>query len=145
MRLCAAILLLGLGGCDAAGVFADYEIPEAPGTAEAPWPLLVNTPRPPPRGVYTEAVPDPLAGIVIRNELAIASRAQAAQAEGLAGPVVDGADLRDRAAAPTRMPQPAVDEAELTARARAAGARAERLSAPVLSEAERERLRAAAE
>ena len=134
----AAVLLLG--GCDTADLFAEIELPEAPGTAAAPYPRLVDTPTPPPPGVYTDAVPDPLEGVAIGAALGSASRAAAERAEALAAPVVPAPPRPRRGAAP----DPSVDEAALAARAAAARERAERLAPPVLTEAERERLARAA-
>lgn len=112
-----------IGGCGTTELFDVYDVPEAPGTAEAPWPRLVDTPAPPEPGVYTEAVPDPAEGVAVEVALGEATRQATSRATTL------GAEV--------------VDEEALRARARAAEARARRLSAPVLTEAERERLRAA--
>ncbi|HUF55252.1 MAG TPA: hypothetical protein VMM55_01685, partial [Thermohalobaculum sp.] len=80
--------LLALAGCGTAGLFADHDLPEAPGTAEAPWPRLVDTPASPSPGVYTEAAPDPLEGIAIGAALGSTARAAAERAETLSAPVV---------------------------------------------------------
>ena len=119
----AVAAALALAGCGTSELFGAYDVPEAPGTAEAPWPRLVDTPTPPPAGEYTAAVPDPAEGVATGVELNILARSADARATPLAAPVVDDRQLRARAAA--------------------AQARARRLAAPVLTDAERQRLLAA--
>lgn len=123
MRL-ALLLLLPLAACGTGGLFGEYDVPEAPGTAEAPWPRLVDTPPGPAPGVYSAAVPDPAMGVLVESDLNQVSRAAGSRAGVLAEPVVDTGTLDARVAA--------------------AQARAKRLAAPVLTEAERRRLAEAA-
>ena len=114
---------MALGACGTSELFGVYDVPEAPGTAEAPWPRLVDTPDAPPPGTYTDAVPDPATGIATSTQLTLVSGAASS-----------------RAGAPS---EPVVDEQSLAARAAAAQLRAQRLSAPVITDAERQRLLAA--
>lgn len=148
MRLWPLILLVPLAGCDTSKLFGEYDVPEAPGTAEAPWPRLVDTPAPPPAGTYTAAVPDPAQGIAATAQLGIVSREAGLRAVAVAPPPVDEDALRPRAAAAQSRAQRLsairpITDAGLEARVAAARARAQALSAPVLTEAERQRLLAA--
>lgn len=122
-RIAAVAAALALAGCGTTELFGAYDVPESPGTAEAPWPRLVDTPTPPPAGQYDAAVPDPAEGVAAEAQLNILAASAEARALPLAAPVVDDEHLRARAAA--------------------AQARARRLSEPVLTEAERQRLLAA--
>lgn len=120
-----AMLALLLAGCGATELFGRYDVPEAPGTADAPWPRLADTPQPPPAGTYDAAVPDPARGIASAVALDLAAGEAERRRTATVGAVVDAAALR--------------------ARAKAAEARARTLSEPVLSETDRRRLLEAAQ
>ena len=150
----AALSLSALWGCGGiGGPFGEYDIPESPEVAAAPYPRLVDVPAAPPPGEYAPGIPDPaqgaqtfsdlateaavadvlasrVAGPVVRQDqqLAAAQRRADARAEALSGPVVEGA-----------APGPASPASVERARERAAA-----LSAPVISKAEREAMLARA-
>lgn len=89
----AAILLLAsLAGCGSANLFGAYPVPESAAAKDAPWPRLVDTPAAPAKGTYSDAVPDPAAGIAITAGLGIAARDAAARAEALGQPVLTEAE-----------------------------------------------------
>lgn len=90
----AAVLLLLLAGCGSAALFRSHKVPESPGVAEAPWPRLVDTPAAPPKGTYTDSVPDPVQGAATTVVLAEEARSSAARAQALSAPVLSDADLR---------------------------------------------------
>ncbi|MEM7745465.1 MAG: hypothetical protein AAF409_17320 [Pseudomonadota bacterium] len=64
-------LCLALAGCGTVELFGRYDLPEKPGTAEAPWPRLVDVPSAPPVGTYTAAVPDPAEGVAAQQDLSV--------------------------------------------------------------------------
>ena len=74
--LCSAafLLLVSLAGCGSAKLFSAHPVPESPGTAEAPWPRLVDTPEAPAKGTYGPGVPDPAAGVAATVELGLVAR-----------------------------------------------------------------------
>jgi hypothetical protein len=90
----AAVLLLPLTACGSADLFRSHQMPESPGVADAPWPQLVDTPAAPPKGSYTDSVPDPAQGVATTVALAEEARTSAARAEALSAPVLSDADLR---------------------------------------------------
>ena len=94
--LCSAafLLLVSLAGCSSAKLFNSQTIPESPGTAEAPWPRLVDTPEAPAKGSYGPGVPDPAAGAAVTLELGLVARDAAGRAEALAAPVLSEAERR---------------------------------------------------
>ncbi|MEM7499835.1 MAG: hypothetical protein AAF371_17820 [Pseudomonadota bacterium] len=97
MRLAAvatAALLVGLSSCGTVELFGQYDVPEEPETAEAPWPRLVDVPAAPPLGSYSAAVPDPAQGVALQVELGAAASSQNAAAEALNRPVLSEADRR---------------------------------------------------
>jgi hypothetical protein len=94
LRGTAFVLLASLAGCGSARLFGAYPVAETPGAAEAPWPRLVDTPAAPPKGTYSDAVPDPVTGVAVAAQLGIAARDAAARAEALAAPVLTEAERR---------------------------------------------------
>jgi hypothetical protein len=94
LRGTAFLLLVALAGCGSARLFGAYPVAETPGAAEAPWPRLADTPAAPPKGTYSEAVPDPAVGIAAAAQLGIAARDAAARAEALGAPVLTEAERR---------------------------------------------------
>ena len=94
--LCSAtfLLLASLAGCGSAKLFNAHPVPEFPGVADAPWPLLADTPEAPAQGTYSAAVPDPAVGVAATVELGLAARDAAARAEALAEPVLTAAERR---------------------------------------------------
>lgn len=88
-RFVAVLAALTLAGCGTADLFGKYSIPESAHVAEAPWPRLVDVPNPPPPGTYTEDVPDPAAGIVLRTDLPRVAAHADARAAKLKAPVID--------------------------------------------------------
>ncbi len=115
-----AALAAGLSSCGSVAIFGEYDIPESPQVAVAPWPKLVDTPAAPPVGTYTAAVPDPAEGVLTQADLGAAGAEANARGAGLAAPIV------------------AVDQrAAENAIAAAAAARAAALAGPVISDAER--------
>ncbi len=118
-------LVAGLSGCGSAALFTEYDIPERPEVAAAPWPKLIDTPSAPPVGTYTAAVPDPTEGIATQADLGAVGAEATARAARLAAPV----------GAPQGVDGPAApSDSELAA---AAAARAAALAGPVISDAER--------
>ncbi|HET7408630.1 MAG TPA: hypothetical protein VFJ13_00385 [Paracoccaceae bacterium] len=87
----AGLSLLALAGCGTVGLFGEYDIPESPDVADAPWPKLVDVPEAPPVGVYTEDVPDPGVGIVTQADLGHAASEASARAAALESPVISEA------------------------------------------------------
>ncbi|MEL6768102.1 MAG: hypothetical protein AAFP17_13050 [Pseudomonadota bacterium] len=97
MRLAAiatAGLLLALPSCGTVALFGEYDVPERPETAEAPWPRLVDVPAAPPVGAYSATVPDPAQGVALQVELNAAVAEQNAAASALNEPVLSEADRR---------------------------------------------------
>jgi hypothetical protein len=94
--LCSAALLVlaSLAGCGSAELFGAYPVAKSQSGAEAPWPRLVDTPTAPPKGEYSEAVPDPAAGVAATAQLGILARDATARAEALAEPVLSEAERR---------------------------------------------------
>jgi len=88
----AAIGLAGLSGCGTVGLFGEYDLPESPEVAAAPWPRLVDVPAAPAVGSYTADVPDPAVGRRTLEELGVEASVASARAEALAGPVLSEAD-----------------------------------------------------
>ena len=100
-RLCctaqfvALIAFAGLSGCGSIGLFGQYDLPEDPAVAEAPWPRLIDTPSAPAAGTYTQAVPDPRNGERTQADLATVAVFAESRAEELAAPVIS-AEERER-------------------------------------------------
>ncbi|MEO0958455.1 MAG: hypothetical protein AAFY66_08355 [Pseudomonadota bacterium] len=97
MRLAAIAtvgLVMMLSSCGTVGLFGEYDVPESPETAEAPWPRLVDVPGAPPVGAYSAAVPDPARGVALQVELNAAAAEQNAAARVLDEPVLSDADRR---------------------------------------------------
>jgi hypothetical protein len=94
--LCSAVFLLlaSLAGCGSAQLFNAHLVPESATATDAPWPRLVDTPKAPAKGAYSEAVPDPAAGVAASAQLGIAADDAAARAESLRGPVLTEAERR---------------------------------------------------
>jgi hypothetical protein len=88
------LLLASLAGCGSADLFVDHPASESPGIAEAPWPLLVDTPAAPAKGSFGAGVPDPAVGVAMTVDLGLVARDAAERAEGLAGPVLTEAERR---------------------------------------------------
>jgi hypothetical protein len=84
---------LALGGCGTVELFGQYDLEEAPGTAEAPYPRLIDTPDAPPVGTYTEAVPDPATGGAILQSLTTEALVSDVRARQLAKPVIPADEL----------------------------------------------------
>ena len=93
-RSAAFLLLASLAGCATAQLFSSYPEAESPSIAEAPWPRLVDTPAVPPKGAYSESVPDPAVGVAATAQLGIVARDAAARAEALSAPVLTEAERR---------------------------------------------------
>jgi ribonuclease E len=141
----AALAAATLSSCGSIALFDQYDIPESPEVAAAPWPKLIDTPPAPPVGTYTAAVPDPAEGVATQADLGAAGAAANARAAALAAPVVAPVDAP--VAAPVVAKQGA-DRGEAapvqggatpaeSALAAAAAARAAALAAPVIPDAER--------
>ena len=94
--LCSAAILLlaSLAGCGSAKLFSAHPVSESASAADAPWPLLVDTPEAPAKGTYGAGVPDPAAGVAATVQLGIAARDAAARAEALGEPVLTEAERR---------------------------------------------------
>ena len=94
--LCSAtiLLLVSLAGCGSAKLFSAHSVADSPGTAEAPWPRLVDTPEAPAKGSYGAGVPDPAVGVATTVELGLAARDAAERAEALNRPVLTEAERR---------------------------------------------------
>jgi len=94
--LCSAafLLLASLAGCGSAQLFNANPAPESATATDPPWPRLVDTPKAPAKGSYSEAVPDPAAGVAASAQLGIAAGDAAARAEALGGPVLTEAERR---------------------------------------------------
>ena len=148
----AALAALSLAGCGTSELFGEYAIPESPEVAAAPYPRLVDVPAAPPVGEYTAAVPDPAEGARTLSDLSTTAAVADVLARDAAGPVVAGdaalaATVRRAGARAEALSDPVADAAEAaadSALAAAARARAETLSAPVISDAEREEMLARA-
>jgi hypothetical protein len=89
----AGAALIVLSGCGTVELFGEYDIPESPDVAAAPWPKLVEVPEAPPVGEYTENVPDPAQGVAVQADLSAIASSASARAAALAGPVI-GEDER---------------------------------------------------
>lgn len=87
----AGLAGLALAGCGTVDLFGEYDIPESPDVAAAPWPRLAEVPEAPPRGSYTAAVPDPAVGVMARADLGRVATRAAARAAVLDDPVIDPA------------------------------------------------------
>ncbi len=94
--LCSAafLLLASLTGCGSAKPFSAHPVSESASAADAPWPLLVDTPDAPAKGTYGAGVPDPAVGVAATVQLGIAARDAAARAEALGEPVLTEAERR---------------------------------------------------
>ena len=92
--LCSAafLLLASLAGCSSAQLFGAHPLAGAATDTDAPWPRLVDTPAAPAKGTYSDAVPDPAAGIAATAQLGIVARDAAARAEALGAPVLTEAE-----------------------------------------------------
>ncbi len=117
----AAVVVLLLPGCESFRLFNDYQAVESPEVATAEWPRLVDVPAAPPPGAFSPAVPDPALGVAVQSELSTAAADAESRRAGAAGPVI------------------VADERAELARRRAL----EQGRRPVLTPAERERLRRA--
>lgn len=78
-------------GCGSVALFGEYDIPESPEVAAAPWPRLIDVPEALPRGSYGPAAPDPAIGIATEIALEHASAEARPRAEALSRPVIDPA------------------------------------------------------
>ena len=94
--LCSAafLLLASLAGCGSAKLFGAHPVPESAIATDAPWPRLVDTPKAPAKGTYSETVPDPAVGVAASAQLGIAANDAAARAEALRAPVLTEAERR---------------------------------------------------
>ncbi|HUS54829.1 MAG TPA: hypothetical protein VMY41_12625 [Thermohalobaculum sp.] len=94
--LCSAALLLlaSLAGCGSAQLFDAFPVDDTSAAADAPWPRLVDTPAAPATGTYSDAVPDPMEGVVAITQLGIVARDAATRAEALGAPVLTEAERR---------------------------------------------------
>jgi hypothetical protein len=94
--LCSAafLLLASLAGCGSAKLFGDHQISDSARASEMPWPRLVDTPQAPAKGTYSDAVPDPAAGVAVAAQLGIAANDAAVRAEALNEPVLTEAERR---------------------------------------------------
>ena len=90
----AFMLLAALGGCASASLFGADLVPESPGVAEAPWPVVVDTPSALPPGAYDASAPDPAVGIAATAVLGLIAVDAASRAEALGGPVLTEAERR---------------------------------------------------
>lgn len=88
----AVALALALAGCNTAGLFARYDVPESPEVEAAPWPQLVDVPEAPPVGEYTENVPDPLQAARTQTALSVVAAGATARAAALSQPVIGEAE-----------------------------------------------------
>ncbi|MEO1494499.1 MAG: hypothetical protein AAFV19_20320 [Pseudomonadota bacterium] len=84
-----------LGACGTVELFGRYDLQEAPGTAEAPYPRLIDTPDAPPVGTYTKAVPDPAEGDQILEDLTTEALVSEVRARDLARPVIAADELAE--------------------------------------------------
>ncbi len=69
-------------------LFGEYDLPEDPAVADAPWPRLVDTPTPPTVGSYSASVPDPKNGARTQTDLATAAVSAESRAQELSAPVI---------------------------------------------------------
>ncbi|MEL6220384.1 MAG: hypothetical protein AAFS07_15920 [Pseudomonadota bacterium] len=93
----ALLVLLGplaLAGCGTVALFGEYDVPESPDVADAPYPRLVDVPEAPAPGAFTDDVPDPAEGVAITVDLTEAARQQNAAAAAASAPVLTDADRR---------------------------------------------------
>ncbi len=90
----AFLLLVSLAGCGSAKLFGAFPVADPTGASDAPWPRLVDTPKAPPEGSYSAAVPDPAQGVAITAQLGIVASDAAARAEVLNEPVLTEAEWR---------------------------------------------------
>ena len=95
---CSAQMVAALGltvvlaGCGTVELFGQYDLPESPEVAAAPWPRLIDTPSAPPVGTYSAAVPDPAEGALAQGELGAVAAAARARAAELSQPVIGDAE-----------------------------------------------------
>jgi len=90
-RIAPLLAFLLTGGCGSIALFGEYDVPESPEVASAPWPQLVDVPEAPPIGSYGPATPDPAIGLATETALMRASAEARPRAETLAQPVIDPA------------------------------------------------------
>ena len=88
----SCLAALALSGCGTVGIFGQYDLPESPEVAAAPWPRLVDTPTAPPVGEYTDAVPDPARGARAQTDLSASAVVAEIRARELSGPVISDAE-----------------------------------------------------
>jgi hypothetical protein len=88
----ACAVTLALSGCGTVGIFGQYDLPESPEVADAPWPRLVDTPSAPPLGEYTDAVPDPAKGARTQTDLSASALVAEIRARELSAPVISDAE-----------------------------------------------------
>lgn len=91
-QIVAPLAVLALAGCGTVDLFGEYDIPESPDVAAAPWPELVDIPEAPPVGTYTQDVPDPAIGVAAQADLGHAATAANSRAAALSGPVISEAE-----------------------------------------------------
>jgi hypothetical protein len=98
----AGAALIVMSGCGTVELFGEYDIPESPDVAAAPWPKLVDIPQAPPVGEYTENVPDPAEGIVVQADLSAVATSASARAAELSRPVIGDAERAEMLARASR-------------------------------------------
>jgi hypothetical protein len=86
------LLTMVLAGCGTAHLFDAFPVDESATATDAPWPLLVDTPRAPAKGEFGAGVPDPAIGVAATAQLGIAARDAAERAEALSQPVLTDAE-----------------------------------------------------
>ncbi len=89
----ALAVAIGLSGCGTVELFGQYELSELPGTEEAPYPRLIDTPSAPPVGTYTPAVPNPERGSDVLERLTTEALVSDVRARDLARPVIPADEL----------------------------------------------------
>lgn len=85
-------VVLSLSACGTVELFGQYDLPEAPETATAPWPRLVDVPSAPPVGTYTADVPDPEQGATAQRDLGAQAVVADVRRQELTNPVISEAE-----------------------------------------------------
>jgi hypothetical protein len=93
---------VALAGCGTVELFGEYDLPESPEVAAAPWPRLIDTPAAPPVGTFSAAVPDPAGGTLAQSDLGAAAVRADARALELSEPVIGDAERAAMLAAAQR-------------------------------------------